>query len=154
MVGTWLTRPGAFETSFESPKDQCSIGFQPAFRACAAILVFPRMMSQISPGVPSGVIEHRLEAYAEKQAGTACLLVSKASRLTRLNRLEMSKLQSPGKPWAKLFWPLRATDWNVQIADHFGRTLWGTKQTPLTEKLPVNTKSEISCLGPTNEFYA
>ena len=60
------------------------------------------MMSQISPGVPSGVIEHRLEAYAEKQAGTARLLVSKASRLTRLNRLEMSKLQSPGKSWAKL----------------------------------------------------
>jgi hypothetical protein len=24
-----------------------------------------------------------------------------------------------GKPWAMLFWPLRATDWNLQIAETF-----------------------------------
>jgi hypothetical protein len=29
---------------------------------------------------------------------------------------------SQGKPQAKLFWPPRATDWNVQIADLFRTT--------------------------------
>jgi hypothetical protein len=44
---------------------------------------------------------------------------------------------SQGNPWARLFWPLRAADWNVQIA----HLCWARDLDPFSiYNLPVGTQ--------------
>jgi hypothetical protein len=67
-------------------------------RLAASIGFLDRLFHAGRDGFLAGWTDARPEAYAtsgkpwEKQAGTACLLVSKASRLTRLNQASISHL--------------------------------------------------------------